>query len=243
MRRKGWFCALLIGIFFVQTPGSVSAEDIEDAGRGSAAPSAVSPTAEPSGIEAGLSPSAATAPAAAPVGGASSQAQAGVSSAPGEDGEAGVGSAEISAATMDPDLEVSVANGLLSVRLKDADLFEVMKTLSLKTGMRIKVDKGASKRITLTFRDLPFDKGIRNLVRPLNNAMVWRKGKSDQGMEVETLEELHVFREGYQGSEAVEYVSQQEERQSEGSRVERRAWSEETRRRMLEKLTVSPSAP
>ena len=139
--------------------------------------------------------------------------------------------------------EVSVTNGLLTVRLKDADLFEVMKVLSEKTGMRVKVDRGASKKITLTFRDLPFEKGIRNLIRPLNNAMIWKKGKDDHGMDVDILEELHVFREGHQGGETVDYAPEENQPVDEKSTVTKGGWSEETRSRMLEKLTVKPSVP
>ena len=138
--------------------------------------------------------------------------------------------------------EVSVSNGMLSVRLKDADLFDVMKTLSSKSGMRIKIDKEASKRITLTFRDMPFEKGIRNLIRPLNYAMIWERGKEKEGVAVDVLVELRVFREGNQGGETVDFGPEEEEEIKE-TKVKRSRWSEEKRRQMLEKLRARPTSP
>jgi len=142
-------------------------------------------------------------------------------------------------------LDVSVDNGLLSVRLKDAGLVEVMEELSRKSGMRIKLDKGASKRITLSFRAMPFDKGIRNLIRPLGYAMVWRQTLDADGNKVEVLEELHIFREGHQGGATVELSPEDkgEEGEPQRSRVTKRVWDEETRQRMLEKMRVVPSEP
>jgi hypothetical protein len=140
------------------------------------------------------------------------------------------------------DMEITVSNGLLSVQLKNAGLLQVMQELSRQSGIRIKLDKGASKRITLTFRDMPFDKGIRNLIRPLNYAMIWRKTKDKQGVEMEVLEELRIFREGHQGGTVLD-LRPDETPESSGSKVQKRVWSEETRARMLEKLRVAPSAP
>ena len=137
---------------------------------------------------------------------------------------------------------ISVSNGLLSVRLENAGLLDVMKDLSKKSGIRIKLDKGASKRISLTFRDMPFDKGIRNLIRPLSYAMIWSKTKGENGVVVEELQELHVFREGHQGGATVDLGPDDPEEGS-GGKVQKRVWSEETRRRMLEKLRVTPSSP
>jgi len=217
MRRKLWVRAFVLGAAFllaVGSEGGVRSGEIADA------PS-LSPPGSPDTAPPRPEPATSPPPEAAA----------------GPDSSSGVAAAPPATAG-----DVSVAKGLLSVRFKDADLFEVMKSLSLKTGVRIKVDQGAAKKITLTFRDLPFDKGIRNLIRPLNHAMIWKKGKNESGMEVETLEELHVFREGHQGGETVDYLPESSQPE-EGSKVKRGAWSEETRRRMLEKLTVSPSAP
>jgi len=142
------------------------------------------------------------------------------------------------------DLDISVNNGLLSVRLKNAGLLQVMEELSRKSGMRIKLDNGASKRISLTFRDMPFDKGIRNLVRPLNYAMIWRKTKDKDGRDVEVLEELHIFREGHQGGATVDLRPEQTAvGDSAEGKVTKRVWTEETRQRMLDKMRITPSMP
>ena len=119
-----------------------------------------------------------------------------------------------------------------------------MKVLSRKSGMQIKLDKGASKRISLTFRDMPFGKGIRNLVRPLNYAMVWRKTQDKEGREMEVLEELHIFREGHQGGATVDLGPEESpEGEPGGGKVTKRVWTEETRQRMLDKMRITPSDP
>jgi hypothetical protein len=140
------------------------------------------------------------------------------------------------------DLEISVTDGLLSVRLSNAEILPVMEELSRKTGMRIKLDQGASKRISLTFSRMPFDKGIRNLVRPLNYAMIWKKGKDPDGKDVEVLEEIHIFREGHQGGATVD-LRPAPAPETPAGRVTKRQWDEETRRKMLEKMRVTPSEP
>ena len=157
--------------------------------------------------------------------------------------EAPARSAEVDAET--GGLYVSVEGGLLSVRLEDASLVAVMEELSRKSGMRIKLDRGASKQISLTFRNMPFDRGIRNLIRPLGYAMVWRKTRDEDGNELEILEELHIFREGHQGGAVVELRPPEpvEEEAEEPRPVTKRVWDDETRQRMLEKMRVVPSEP
>jgi len=142
-------------------------------------------------------------------------------------------------------LDVSVRDGLLSVRLQNAGLLQVMQELSRQSGMRIKLDAGASKRITLSFGNMPFEQGIRNLVRPLNYAMIWKKSQDKDGRPVEVLEELHIFREGHQGAATVELGPDRAggEAAGSGSKVTKRVWDEETRQRMLEKTRVTPSGP
>ncbi len=143
-------------------------------------------------------------------------------------------------------ISIEVKQGLLSVSLREADLFEVMDALARESGVRVKVDKEARKKISLSFKDMPFEKGIKNIIRPLNHAMVWKTAHDASGQEEKTLVELHVFREGHQGSEAVVFTpstSAPEGGEPEESKVHKRVWSEETRRRMLEKLQVKPSEP
>lgn len=138
---------------------------------------------------------------------------------------------------------IDVSGDLFSVRLKDADLFDVMRVLSQKSGIRIKVDKGASKRITLSFRDMPFERGIWNLIRPMNHAMVWKRGKDKNGHDVDILEELHIFREGHQGGQTVEFTPEEKVQEPAQTRVEKRRWTDEERARMLERVRVKPSLP
>ena len=92
---------------------------------------------------------------------------------------------------------------------------------------------------------MPFEKGVRNLVRPLNYAMIWRKTKDKDGRKVEVLEELHIFREGHQGGATVDLRPEAGEQQEEsgGNRVTKRVWDEDTRERMLEKMRITPSMP
>lgn len=143
-------------------------------------------------------------------------------------------------------ISVHVEKGLLSVSLKDADLFDVMNAVAKESGVRIKVDKGARKKITLAFQGMPFEKGIRNLIRPLSYAMIWKNapGAKDSGEKV--LVELEIFREGHQGAETVSFGpawSGAEEGERVESKVRARVWSEETRQKMLQKLQVRPSEP
>ena len=142
-------------------------------------------------------------------------------------------------------VHVSVDGGLLSVRVEDAGLVEVMEELSRQSGMRIKLDRGASKQISLAFGNMPFEQGVRNLIRPLGYAMVWRRSQDADGNEVEILEELHIFREGHQGGAVVELRPPElvEEAAAGPTPVTKRVWDEETRRRMLEKMRIAPSAP
>ncbi len=136
---------------------------------------------------------------------------------------------------------INVSGHLFSVRLKDADIFDVMKTLSQRSGMRIRVDRDASKRITLSFRDMPIEKGIRNLIRPMSHAMVWKRGKDKNGKDVDILVELHIFREGHQGGGTVDFVPEEGPEEEVKPRVQKRRWTDEERARMLEKLRVKPS--
>jgi hypothetical protein len=251
MNRNRKTAAIVLGIIFYLVAGGAGGSGNARAGEEPLGSGPVAGTpGSPSPAGEALPPSAALPATEVPGSGSSSQTlgtPAGSGQTPGNaagsgQGNSGLGPAPVSAPA-GGQFEVTVTNGLLSVRLKDADLFEVMKVLSQKTGMRVKVDKGASKKITLTFRDLPFEKGIRNLIRPLNNAMIWKKGKDDHGMDVDILEELHIFREGHQGGETVDYAPEETQPVDEKSTVTKGGWSEETRRRMLEKLTVRPTAP
>lgn len=143
-------------------------------------------------------------------------------------------------------ISVQVEKGLLSVSLKDADLFDVMDALAKESGVRIKVDKGARKKITLSFQGMPFEKGIRNLIRPLNYAMIWKNAPGAKDADEKVLVELDIFREGHQGAETVSFGPAgpgAEEGEPVESKVRTRVWSEETRQRMLQKLQVRPSEP
>lgn len=69
---------------------------------------------------------------------------------------------------------IKVNGGLLSVNLKDVDLFEVLEEIGRQTGIEVKIDKSIKHKITADFTNMILEEGIKKLIKE-NYAIVTTK--------------------------------------------------------------------
>lgn len=92
------------------------------------------------------------------------------------------------------ELSLEYSSGRLSVNASNAPLEEVLKTLSLKCGLKIFLDSSlASKHISAKFDNLSLEQGIKKLVSPYSSAMIFEKIVTPGGRNDFYISEVKVF--------------------------------------------------
>ncbi|MDP8249029.1 MAG: hypothetical protein P9M00_12875 [Candidatus Tritonobacter lacicola] len=93
---------------------------------------------------------------------------------------------------------VSVGDDTLSVNVRNAPLFDVLKEIGDRTGMEVKVDPEVNKNVTASFDNLPIKRGIARLIHPLDYVMKWKRTTSGEET-VEKITAVEIFKKGERG--------------------------------------------
>ena len=90
---------------------------------------------------------------------------------------------------------VSVEGDILSIDVRGAPLFDILKEIAAETGMEVKVDPEVNKTVSASFENVPIDRGIARLIRPLDYVMKWKR--ITEGEEsFEEITAVEIFRKG-----------------------------------------------
>ena len=89
--------------------------------------------------------------------------------------------------------------GRLSVDVVNTPLTDVLRVISEKTGIIIKMDSGVDNSVTVGFNNLPVEEGIREIIRPNSYAMTFKKEVMENGRKDYFVETIYVLREGASG--------------------------------------------
>ncbi|RZB30249.1 MAG: hypothetical protein SRB1_02529 [Desulfobacteraceae bacterium Eth-SRB1] len=101
-------------------------------------------------------------------------------------------------------MAIEYKSGKLSADVSETPLVQVLKKLSDACGMTTFVDSTIqSKNITVKFKNLPVENGIKRLVNPYSSAVIFSKKTTSKGQEEFYISELKVFDKG---NKKVSYV-------------------------------------
>jgi type II secretory pathway component GspD/PulD (secretin) len=93
-------------------------------------------------------------------------------------------------------LQVAVHQGRLSVNLVEADLGEVLAQIREQAGIPILISPSARERVSIQFRDLALDQGLRRILQRVSRSYAIRYAPSPAGdgaiLEVRVFEEAHI---------------------------------------------------
>jgi len=78
--------------------------------------------------------------------------------------------------------EVAVRKGLLSVKLRDAPMADVLLTIGAQAGFEVIIRGDLSAPVTWSFSDLPLDKGIRRLLDDSSLIMIYAPLQGQAGV-------------------------------------------------------------
>lgn len=71
---------------------------------------------------------------------------------------------------------IKLEKGILSVSLRDAQLKDVLEEISRQGGIKIEMEKPVDHKITMEFKDLPLEKGLKKLLEGADYYMVFSSG-------------------------------------------------------------------
>lgn len=93
---------------------------------------------------------------------------------------------------------VTIRNDKLSVNVRNAPLFDILKEIGAGTGMEVKVDPEVNKNVTASFEKVPIDRGIARLIHPLDYVIKWKR-ITDGEESVDEITAVEIFRKGERG--------------------------------------------
>jgi hypothetical protein len=97
-----------------------------------------------------------------------------------------------------PRLQVAVHQGRLSVNLVEADLGEVLAQIRQQAGIPILISPSAREHVSIQFRDLALDQGLRRILQRVSRSYAIRYAPSPTGEGA--IQEVHVFEKVHTGS-------------------------------------------
>ena len=93
---------------------------------------------------------------------------------------------------------VTIRDDNLSVNVRNAPLFDILKEIGTETGMEVKVDPEVNKNVTASFENVPIDRGIARLIHPLDYVMKWKR-ITDGEESVDEITAVEIFKKGERG--------------------------------------------
>lgn len=91
---------------------------------------------------------------------------------------------------------IKVGKGLLTVKLREAELASVLKEISRQAGMKIQIDELGEEQITMEFTGIPLGEGIKKLLQGKGWMMVFDRVTTPGLTENYQLKEISVFHKG-----------------------------------------------
>jgi len=98
----------------------------------------------------------------------------------------------IHAQTASNSIRMDYRNNLLTLEAKNADLKNVLLSLSDEAGVVVKFPDDLKKKITLELSGIPLDHAIKKILKGINNAVIYSLSKKEKTSEIS---KIYVFQE------------------------------------------------
>ncbi len=96
---------------------------------------------------------------------------------------------------------IQINNGLISVSLNQAPLAEVLQIIANQTKIHIDLGASTDRPVTKKFSNIPFEEGLKRLLRPYNHVIVYRNTASSSP--IERIEKIVILDKSKDGGQAV----------------------------------------
>ncbi len=93
--------------------------------------------------------------------------------------------------------------GRLSVNVVNSPLTEILREVSKKTGVIIKMDSAIDNPVTVEFNDLTLEEGLKEIIRPYSYVMTFRENVRE-GKRDYSVKNLQLFKNGTSGVTALD---------------------------------------